>query len=119
MSLQSDLEQLGHPIVDGNSRILTIDIERHPGEAYWYDAKTDYIPARNVKEYPRTVCYAARWYGHDNIIFAAEWHKGGHQTMLEKAWKLYQRGAEYGGRGAVRQSTKRPGIGLGKMQRPA
>jgi hypothetical protein len=89
VTLDAEVEDLLKPVVAGSRRILTIDIERRPGTAYFYDAKVDWIPARNVVEYPRTVCFAARWYGHPNPIFSAEWHKAGHDGMVHRAWELF------------------------------
>ena len=77
----------GAEIIDRQSRILTIDIERAPGLARFYDARTDYIGARSVVEYPRTICFAARWYGQKRPIFAAEWID--RDAMIQKAWDLY------------------------------
>lgn len=68
-------------------KVLTIDIERVPGIAYAWEPKTRYIPARNFVEWPRMVCFAARWYGQKRVIFEAEWID--RDRMIQKAWDLY------------------------------
>ena len=87
MTLGESPPETGRPIVDRQARILTIDIERAPGTAHFYDARTDYIAPRSVVEYPRTICFAARWYGHKRPIFAAEWID--RDAMIRKSWELY------------------------------
>jgi len=78
------------PVADtAAARILTIDIERLPGLAHVWEPRTKYVPPRNFVEWPRTVCFAARWYGDDKPIFSAVWHKHGHAGMIRKAWELY------------------------------
>lgn len=72
-------------VVGGSARILTIDIERLPGTAYAWEPKTRYIPPHNWLEWPRLLCFAARWHNDDRMLFHAEWHK---RDMLEAAWKL-------------------------------
>lgn len=68
-------------------RILTIDIERLPGTAYLWEPKTKYVSPRNFIEWPRMVCFAARWYGQKRVIFEAEWKD--REKMIAKAWELY------------------------------
>lgn len=87
MSLAETVEAEKRIAANATAKVLTIDIERAPGEAYFYDARTDYIPARNVKASPRTVCFAARWYGQTRPIFKAEWVD--RDAMIAESWKLY------------------------------
>lgn len=68
-------------------RILTIDIERLPGLARVFDQKTSFVSYRNFREQPRTICWAARWYGQSRVIFEAEWKDP--QRMLDRAWELF------------------------------
>ena len=75
-------------------KILTLDIERLPGQAtvdFWGlgDYKGRRIHADCVTEWPRTICFAWRWYGAKRIEFAAEWQDVGYEGMLRKAWELY------------------------------
>ena len=49
-------------------RILYFDIERAPGEAYYYNRRTDYIPANFLKTEPFIICWAASWVGSDKIV---------------------------------------------------
>lgn len=68
-------------------RILTIDIERLPGLAYVWEPRTRYIPPDAFKEWPRMICWAARWYGQSRVMFEAEWKN--RDRMIERAWELY------------------------------
>src|SRR6185312_10113616 len=69
------------------TKILAIDIERHPGAAYWYDPRTTYIPPANWIYPPYTVCWAAQWVGTDDVEFRSDWDDG-HEQMLRRAWEL-------------------------------
>lgn len=77
----------GTPIVDRQARILILDVERLPGTAYAWGPKTKYIPPRHFIEWPRLVCFAARWYGHKTPIFKSEW--ADRDEMIQVAWRLY------------------------------
>lgn len=68
-------------------KILTIDIERLPGEAEVFDARVDYIRPSQWKFPPRTICFAARWYGRKAPIFEAEWKDPA--EMIARSWQLY------------------------------
>jgi hypothetical protein len=69
------------------AKILTIDIERLAGTAYAFDPKTRYIGASNWITPPRTVCWAARWYGQKRVMFEAEWID--RDRMVQRSWELY------------------------------
>lgn len=69
------------------AKILTLDIERLPGLARVWEPRTRYIAPRNFVEWPRLVCFAARWYGQKRPIFEAEWID--RDRMIRKAWELY------------------------------
>lgn len=77
----------GTPVVDRQARILVLDVERLPGTAYAWGPKTKYIPPRQFTQWPRLLCFAARWYGHKRPIFESEW--ANRDRMIERAWKLY------------------------------
>lgn len=87
MSIAKALAEHQKRIAKIDAKILTIDIERLPGQARFWDLRTDYIPARNVVEWPRLLCFAARWYGQKRPIFEAEWID--RDRMIEKSWQLY------------------------------
>ena len=79
MSLAADLERTAPRIVAKiPPKILTLDIERLPGQAnvsFWglgdY-AKGRRIHADDVTEWPRTICFAYRWYGSKKVLFSAD-----------------------------------------------
>lgn len=87
MSLQQIVTE--HRASTHGTRILTLDIERLPGLARVWEPRTRYIPPRHFVEWPRMLCFAARWYDNPEPIFSAEWGKGGADAMIRKAWKLY------------------------------
>jgi hypothetical protein len=89
MTLADDLEALQRPIVAGTARVLVLDIERLPGLAWVWEPKTRYVSPRQFEAWPSLLCFAAVWYDRpDRVIFSAEWHKGGHEGMVRKAWEL-------------------------------
>lgn len=69
------------------SKILILDIERLPGLARVWEPKTRYIAPRSFVEWPRLLCWTARWYGEKDYQFAAEWID--HDAMLKSVWNLY------------------------------
>ena len=77
----------GTPIVERQSRILILDVERLPGTAYAWSPRTKYIPPRQFIEWPRLLCFAARWYGHKTPIFESEWRD--RDQMIRRSWELY------------------------------
>lgn len=71
------------------ARILTIDIERLPGLARVWEPRTKYVPPRQFVKWPELICFAARWYGTKEPIFASAWEDG-RAAMIAKAHALYQ-----------------------------
>ena len=69
-------------------KILTLDIERLPGQARLWSPRTQYVPPRDFLSWPRTTTIAWRWYGQRRIEFAAEWETD-HATFIQKTWELY------------------------------
>jgi hypothetical protein len=73
--------------VPSTAKILILDIERLPGLARVWEPKTRYIAPRSFVEWPKLLCWAARWYGEKEFQFAAEWID--HDAMLKEIWDLY------------------------------
>jgi hypothetical protein len=69
------------------AKILILDIERLPGLARVWEPRTKYIGPRNFVEWPRLLCWAARWYGEKEFLFEAEW--ADREAMIQKMWILY------------------------------
>lgn len=69
------------------ARIAVLDIERQSGvaEGIWELRQNGWLNPGQVVERPRTICFAWKWLGEDEIHFAAEWHKGGAKKMVKKA----------------------------------
>ena len=87
------------------ARVVTLDIERIPGRARvkhrgltiegefwdlsgWKHTIGRRIHADDVLEWPRTICAAWRWYGEEEVHFAAEWEVGGHEGFLRRLWEV-------------------------------
>lgn len=69
------------------AKILILDIERLPGLARVWEPKTRYIGPRNFVEWPRLLCWAARWYGEKEFLFESEWDD--RSLMISRMWELF------------------------------
>lgn len=58
-----------------------IDIETSPATAYIWDLKTRYVPAANIVERKKLICWAAKWAGENRPIFFSYWHDGYEKTV--------------------------------------
>ncbi len=82
------------PIAEGvRNRILILDVERTmayiEGRAWGRDDfKNRWLPSHFITKPPRIICFGARWYGDDDIMFHAEWHRGGHKAMIHRLHRL-------------------------------
>lgn len=80
-------------IPSGPPKILFIDVERIPGEALAFDTKIrgGYIPAKDFKTPPRSICFAAKWYDEKRGKFYAEWDEPDNPNYFaEKSWALFE-----------------------------
>lgn len=91
----ADAAKAGPPKVRVDARILTIDIERVPFQAWSYDTKPNWIPWRMIGQPSRMVCWAAKWYGSEKTLFRGEFDyharkltEGARRRMLDEAWAL-------------------------------
>lgn len=72
---------------DGPLKILFIDIETRPSIAYTWDLWNVNIGIDQIIEPGRTICFSAKWYGTDEVIFSSEWDDGA-EKMVQRAWEL-------------------------------
>ena len=83
-ALTIDIERL-HGRVSVQHRGFTID-----GPVWDLNALKHVIGRRihadDVIEWPRTICAAARWYGEEDVMFAAEWEVGGYDAFMRQVW---------------------------------
>ena len=70
-----------------NARILTIDIETRPNEAYVWGLWKQNIGLSQLMERGHVMCFVAKWYGETDVIFRSDFHDG-HDTMIRAAWDL-------------------------------
>ncbi len=73
--------------VNGIAKILTYDIETSPTTVYTFGMTPNWISPDKIIEPSRVMCFAAKWYGQDEIIFKSEHHHS-HEEMVEAAWNL-------------------------------
>ena len=88
------------------ARVVTLDIERIPGRhSTWHRGQTitgpfwdlneikawtgKRIHADDVKEWPRTICAAWKWYDQADVEFAAEWEVGGYDGFMRAVWDVF------------------------------
>lgn len=88
-----NLDDLLKPLVKAETTVITLDIERLPGQFtadFWdlNDFKGRRINPDTVTEWPRTICVAWKRYGTKRAQFASEWDDGREQ-MLRRVWDAY------------------------------
>ena len=89
-----------------NVNAVTLDVERIPGRhSTWHRGQTitgpfwdlneikawtgKRIHADDVKEWPRTICAAWKWYDAEGVEFAAEWQVGGYDGFMRAVWEVF------------------------------
>lgn len=68
-------------------KILIIDLETSPNLAHVWGMWKQNIAEVQLLEASRTLCWAAKWYGSDEVLFSSEM-KTDHKTMIVRAWEL-------------------------------
>lgn len=68
-------------------RLLTIDIETMPHLGYVWDLWNQNVAPKQVKQYGRVTCFAAKWLGSDQVIYHSDFHDG-HSNMVKEAHKV-------------------------------
>jgi len=66
-------------------KILLLDIETYPHIAYVWGLFKQNIPISHIAEPGRTACWAAKWYGEEEVFFGAEWED---EDFIGKIWDL-------------------------------
>lgn len=72
---------------DSGPRILFIDIETAPDLAWVWDIWNQNIGINQIKESGEVICFAARWYGSDEILYYSKWVDG-KEAMVDAMWYL-------------------------------
>lgn len=72
---------------DGKIKILMLDIETTPDKSYTWGRFNVNIGINQTIEAGSMTCFAAKWYGQDEIEFYSEWHDGV-EGMVQEAWRL-------------------------------
>lgn len=69
------------------AKILTLDIETSPTTVYTFDMKPNWISPDKIIEPSKVMCFAAKWYGEDEVQYFSSHHHG-HTTMVQRAWDM-------------------------------
>lgn len=69
-------------------KILLLDIETSPNTAYVWGLWKQNVSLSQMIESSRTMCFAAKWLGDDNIIFHKEKKHANNKAMVKAAHKL-------------------------------
>lgn len=72
---------------DGKIKMLMIDIETRPNKVYTWDIWNVNVGINQIIEPGGLLCFAAKWYGQDNIEFYSQWDDGD-LNMVLAAWRL-------------------------------
>jgi len=68
-------------------RKLTIDIETSPNLAVVWGLWRQDIQIKSILEHQDILCWAAKWYDDDEILWSSQFHHG-HDKMVYSAWEL-------------------------------
>lgn len=96
--MSNNLETLLTPVVTpskvnaaaigGRPKVLTIDIETSPMEAWVYNSyNVKFISPEQIKTPARMLSFAAKWHDQRKIIYYSEFHDG-RKAMLDAIWDL-------------------------------
>jgi hypothetical protein len=75
--------------MDGQPKLLTLDVETAPGIAYIWNLFDDFVPLERLIEPGRILCWAAQWIGSKEVMYAderkgpAKMHKAIHALLSE------------------------------------
>src|SRR2546422_11197735 len=72
---------------DGKIKVLMLDIETKPNKAYTWGIWNVNVGINQIIEPGEMICFAAKWYGQDQIEFYSQWD-GGQYAMVDQAWRL-------------------------------
>lgn len=92
--LAGELRQLRE--IDGDARILTLDIETQRAIIETFSLFSKYTPMSRVLVPARVLCFAARWRGENKDIFHSAWNEDAkhhvnpdqYEKMLRAMWNL-------------------------------
>lgn len=68
-------------------KILAWDIELTPLTVYSWSLWPNHIPIQQIEKPQEVMCFGARWYGKNQVIFKSTHHHG-KQEMLDHIWQL-------------------------------
>lgn len=70
-------------------KILLLDIETAPHKVYTWGLWDQNVALNQIEEPGYTLCWAAKWYGEDEIMFASI-RKDGREKMLRRIYRLME-----------------------------
>jgi predicted RNA-binding Zn-ribbon protein involved in translation (DUF1610 family) len=68
-------------------KILLIDVETSPNLAWSFELRNAFISIDQIVDPSRVICFAAQWYGEDEVEFRSEFHDG-RGFMLDRLHSL-------------------------------
>lgn len=69
------------------AKILMVDIETTPNLVWAFDIWNQNIGINQIEIPTSILCFAAQWYGSDNMEFYSQWEHG-QERMIAEAWRL-------------------------------
>ena len=85
-TLERRLERMSRPAPD--SRLLVIDIETRPLLGYVWGTFNQNLGPSQVVDWGGMMSFAAKWDADGDVMFYAEWERGGKERMLRAALRL-------------------------------
>lgn len=68
-------------------KILALDLETSPNVAHVWGLWNQNVSIKQLLESTQVICFGARWYGEEEVIFGSV-HHDGQQAMLQKVYDL-------------------------------
>lgn len=69
-------------------RLLELDVETSPNEAHVWGLRKQNIGLNQLLKPSEVICFAAKWYGKEEITFLAQTEEITKKLMVKKAWEL-------------------------------
>lgn len=69
-------------------KILTMDIETSPHLGFFFGLFNQNFSLQQIEEFTKVICFAAKWYGEDEVLFFSDFHNG-HANSMRAAYDLF------------------------------
>lgn len=68
-------------------KIITLDLETSPHMGFHFGLFNQNFSLGQIEEWTRVICFAAKWYDSDEVLFYSDFHDG-HGNMVQEAYDL-------------------------------